>query len=101
MNVSVYHDWCRLILRTDDQSEILVSFHGIGYEYRGVLAASVCFYKRVATEAGERETTKTTSACETVFQMNYVEDQSETMPRFKQWLQEAITKAMEMWRTGL
>jgi len=100
-NVSVYHDWCRLILRTDDQSEILVSFHGIGYEYRGVLAASVGFYKRVATEEGERETTKTTNACETVFQMNYVEDPKETRPRFQQWLSEAITKAMEMWRTGL
>ncbi|MCC6391253.1 MAG: Fic family protein [Bryobacterales bacterium] len=100
-NVSVYHDWTRLILRADDQSEILVSFHGIGYEYRGILAASVGFYRRVETEEGERETTKATSACETVFQMNYVEAASESQRRFDVWLREAITKAMEMWRAGL
>jgi Fic family protein len=100
-SISVYHDWCRLILRTDDQSEILVSFHGIGYEYRGVLAASVGFYKRVETEEKERETTKATNACETVFQMNYVEDPNQTKIRFEQWLRESITRAMEMWRTGL
>src|SRR5665213_130531 len=100
-NISVYHDWSRLILRTDDQSEILVSFHGIGYEYRGVLAASVAFYKRVETEERERETTKTTAASETVFQMNYVEDPNQTKSRFEHWLQDSLTRAMEMWRTGL
>lgn len=100
-NINVYHDWSRLILRTDDQAEILVSFHGIGYEYRGVLAATVGFYRRVETEAGEREITKTTSACETVFQVNYMEDAKAARSRFDQWLQEALTRAMEMWRTGL
>jgi Fic family protein len=100
-NISVYHDWSRLILRTDDQSEILVSFHGIGYEYRGVLAASVGFYKRVETEEGERETTKTTGACETVFQVNYLEIPETIRTRFEQWLQDSLTRAMEMWRTGL
>jgi hypothetical protein len=100
-NISVYHDWCRLILRTDDQSEILVSIHGIGYEYRGVLAASVGFYKRVETEEGERETTRTSSASDTVFQMNYMENPQDTRTRFEPWLREALTRAMEMWRTGL
>jgi Fic family protein len=100
-NISVYHDWSRLILKTDDQSEILVSFHGIGYEYRGVLAASVGFYKRVETEEGERETTKTSSASDTVFQLNYMEELNGTRTRFEQWLRESLTRAMEMWRTGL
>jgi len=100
-NISVYHDWSRLILRVNDQSEILVSLHGIGHDYRGVLAASVGFYKRVETEDGERETTKTTSASETVFQINYLENPETTCGRFERWLEESLTKAMEMWRTGL
>ena len=100
-NTSVYHDWSRLILKTEDQAEVLVSFHGIGYEYRGVLAATMGFYRRVETEVGERETTKTTNASDTVFQVNYEEDPAATRSRFEQWLQEALTKAMEMWRTGL
>lgn len=100
-NISVYHDWSRLILKTEDQAEILVSFHGIGYEYHGVLASTVAFYRRVETEIGERETTKTTNASDTVFQINYMEDSKVTNSRFEQWLQESLTRAMEMWRTGL
>jgi Fic family protein len=100
-NISVYHDWSRLILRAEDQSEVLVSFHGIGHEYRGILAASVGFYKRVETEEGERETTKTITACDTVFQVNYLEDRESTRIRFQSWLQESLTRALEIWRTGL
>lgn len=100
-NMSLYHDWTRLILRTDEQSEILVSFHGIGSEYRGILAAAVAFYKRVETEEGERETTQPLSACETVFQMNYVENPEQSRRRFGIWLRESLTKAMAMWRSGL
>jgi Fic family protein len=100
-NINVYHDWCRLILKTEDQAEMLVSFHGIGYEYRGVLAATVGFYRRVATEEGERETTKTTNASGAVFQINYMEEPEMVKSRFDQWLQESMAKAMEMWRTGL
>ena len=100
-NVGVYHDWARLILRTDDQSEVLVSFHGIGHEYRGVLAASVAFYRRVATENSERETTEAIVACENVFQVNYIEEEDTARTRFGRWLREAITKALEMWRTAL
>ncbi len=100
-NISVYHDWSRLIVRTDDQSEILVSFHGIGYEYRGVLAASVGFYKRVETDDGERETTKTTGASGTIFQINYLESPETIGTRFEHWLEESLTRALEMWRTGL
>lgn len=100
-NISVHHDWVRLILKTDDQSEILVSIHGIGSEYRGVLAASVGYYKRVETEEQERELTKTVNAGDTVFQINYAEEPAEVTARFEAWLQEALTRAMEMWRTGL
>jgi fido (protein-threonine AMPylation protein) len=100
-NVSVYHDWARLIIRTEDQSEILVSFHGIGYEYRGVIAASVGFYKRVETGEGERETSKTTSASETTFQINYLEEPGAIRGRFEGWLRESLTKALEIWRTTL
>lgn len=100
-NPGIYHDWARLIMRTEDQSEILVSFHGIGYEYRGILAASVGFYKRLETADGERETTKATSACETMFQINYREAAGTVRNRFDDWLQESLTKAMEIWRTTL
>jgi hypothetical protein len=46
VNTNVYSSWVRMVLRTDTQSEILLSFHGIGHEYRGILAASICFFRR-------------------------------------------------------
>ncbi len=100
-NISLYHDWVRLIIKTGDQSEILVSFHGIGSEYSGVLVASVGFYRRVATDEGDRETTRTASPAQSVFQINYLEEPGDAEKRFEQWLQGALTGALEIWRTGL
>jgi hypothetical protein len=100
-NTSLYHDWVRLIINTDDQSEILVSLHGIGHEYRGLLAASVGFYRRVATEEGERETTPAVSPAQSLLQINYLEPAADAEARFKQWLQEELTGALEMWRMNL
>ena len=63
-NIRIYHDWSRLILQTEDQAESLVSIHGMGHEYRGVLAASVGFYKRLKTADDQLEKTAAVAACE-------------------------------------
>lgn len=100
-NPGMYHSWARLILQTDDQAEILVTFHGIGYEYRGVLVAAVAFYRRVEVGNRERETTETTTASDTAFQINYEEAVESVRKRFDKWLAESVTRAMESWRKSL
>lgn len=45
-NNGTYHAWVRLVLRTTVRSEILVSLHGLGREYRGVIVGSPASSKR-------------------------------------------------------
>jgi len=100
-NATLYHDWTRLILKSDDQSEILISLHGIGTEYRGVLAGSVGIFRRIETEEGDRETTKAVAACDAFFQLNYLEDFDDIRARFESWLESSLARALGIWRSGL
>lgn len=97
-----YRAWARLVLaRTDTQAELLLSFHGIGHEYRGVLAASMCFYRRETTEVGERQVVDLATVSDEVFQINYRENEDQARARFAEWLDAGLIKGLEMWRAGL
>jgi fido (protein-threonine AMPylation protein) len=96
-----YRAWTRLVLCTDTQAEVLVSFHGIGHEFRGVLVASMTFFRREETEAGEREIADLVVVSDELFQINYLEDPHQALERFTRWLDEGLVKALEIWRAGL
>jgi Fic family protein len=100
-NTAEYRAWTRLVLRTETQAEILVSFHAAGHEFRGLLAASACFFRREATEAGEREVADVTPLTTEIFQVNYRETRAEAEEKFMIWLEEMMVKGLEIWRTGL
>ena len=55
-NREIYRSWARLVMENAeaDRTELLVSFHGLGQEFQGVLACTAVFFQRSATEAGER-----------------------------------------------
>jgi Fic family protein len=96
-----YRAWTRLVLSTDTQAEVLVSFHGIGHEFRGVLVASIVFFRREETEEGEREVANLVVASDEPFQINYLEDVAQTQDRFARWLDQGLVAALEVWRSGL
>lgn len=100
-NTTEYRAWVRLVLRTDTQAELLVSFHGTGYEFRGILAASACFFRRETTEEGEREIADVTPLTSEIFQINYREETDAAAERFRDWLEDVLVKGLEMWRAGL
>jgi hypothetical protein len=100
-NLSEYHAWTRLVLRTDTQAEVLLSFHGIGHEYRGVLAATLSFFRREETEDGERQISDIVPASHAIFQVNYRELDKEAERRFDEWLEPALVNALEIWRATL
>ncbi len=100
-NIGEYHAWARLVLRTKEQAEVLISFHGIGHEYRGLLAVTMCFYRREETEEKERQLGKIFSVSDEIFQINYQEDPQEVQDRFGEWLDQGLVKALEIWRAGL
>lgn len=100
-NTRTHSGWVRLVMRTETQSELLVSFHGVGHEFRGVLVVSACFYRREDTTGGERELLDLTPLAGEVFQVNYLDDREEVQCRFADWLESITVQALQMMRKGL
>ncbi len=100
-NTASYRAWVRLALKTDGQATILFSFHAVGFEFRGVLAVSACFFRRHETEGGQVEATDLTPLCEEPFQLNYLEPESNASERFYPWLERCLARGLEVWRAGL
>lgn len=101
VNPGAYRAWVRLGLKSDIQSEILVSLHGTGFEYRGVLAVSAGYFRREEIEEGEREIRDLISLSPEIFQINYREQPSDAEARFGQWLEDILVRGLEKWRESL
>ena len=98
-NTRTYRSWTRLVMKNANQSELLISFHGIGHEFQGVIASSACWFQRVDTEDGEREIRGVKPVADRVFQINYKESVDQTKERFLPWLEQSIVRAIELWQT--
>ncbi len=93
--------WMSLLLYTgDSRAEIILSVHGLGRGFRGLLAASCFFMRSEETEDGHREISDLASLTDEVFQINYQEDQGHARGRFERWLDEALVRGLEIWRRG-
>ena len=100
-NTSEYREWVRLALGTETNSEILVSFHGTGHAFRGILAVSACLFRREQTESGDREIAGLTPLSSEIFQVNYAEPADQAAARFSAWIEEVLVRGLETWRQGL
>ncbi len=100
-NPSAFRSWLRLMITTESRAEILLSIHGIGHEFRGVLAASMCFFRRQDTGEAEREIADVQPITSEVFQINYQENAQQARQRFESWLDEGLVRGLEVWRKGL
>ncbi len=102
-NLRDYHAWARLTFKTESgQSDILLSFHTVGRDFRGVVGASMCFYRRQASgdEDAARQVVELQAVSEDLFQVNYKEDLEEAERRFAPWLERALVEALDQWRRG-
>lgn len=71
-NLESYRTWVRLVIHNANQSQILLSFHGIGREFREVLACSALFFQRVQMDREERETSPAQVLSRSLFQINFL-----------------------------
>ena len=83
-----------------NQSQLLVAFHGIGHDFRGVLACSAVFFQRVHADDDDRETGPAKALARSVFQINYREDPTCIEDRYRKWLEECIVEGLRRWRTA-
>ena len=100
-NTETYRSWSRLVMRSadGDQSELLVTFHGLGQEFQGLLACSVVYLQRVTTEAGERQVADPEAVADNVFQINYKEPAAEARGRFSSWLEPCLVRGLDRWQS--
>ena len=87
------YDQCLLLrLNARRPDGLILSFHGIGPRYRGIVG--VVAYLQVQG-AGPRLIEGGT------FQINYEEDAAKAQERFSPWLERVIVKGLEAWRQTL
>ena len=113
-NTRTYRSWIRVVIRehrqsvelanSDDpssQTQILLSFHGIGQEFRGVLVASAMTFRRELSEDEWTQTSDSTPLSGIVFQFNYRDTEESIIARFGPWLEDCIIVGLRRWQDQL
>ena len=100
-NIRNYHNWLQLVIDGQFSTMILVSFHALGYEYRGILVVSACAYHRYESEGGERNIDDIQPLTDSPFQFSYADEEDSLKERFKQWLEEVIVNGLEYWHNSI
>ncbi|WP_419840196.1 Fic family protein [Candidatus Poriferisodalis sp.] len=95
------HSWVRLGLVTESgRSEILFSLHGINREFRGLVGASMCLYRRQKGDDIEHQIMELEPVCGELFQFNYKEAAASVERRFDGWLEDSLLRGLDQWRRG-
>jgi len=100
-NLRPYHTWMQLVINVESSTTILISFHVLGHEYRGLLVCSACAYHRDNTEDGERNVSDIQPLTDSLFQFSYADEESNLTERFKQWLDDIVVAGLEYWNNSI
>jgi Fic family protein len=100
-NLRPYHCWIQLIINVETSTTLLLSFHVLGHEYRGLLVCSACAYHRDKTDEAERNISDIQSLTDSVFQFSYADEENILTERFKQWLEDILVTGLEYWNKSL
>jgi Fic family protein len=101
-NTRTYRSWVRVVIRTSFQTDILLSFHCLGAEFRGVMVCSPLTYRR---ESGGEDSAPQLSEVELLaeepFQFNYNDHRDVLLVRFGKWLDGVLAVGLDKWRRSL
>ena len=96
-----YRSWARITIRTEQEFDYVISFHGYGPDPIGILAASALTYVKVPREDGGTDAVALQPAATDLFQFNYAEPPESTKARYAEWLNASISVALAEWRRSL
>jgi Fic family protein len=100
-NLRNYHTWIQLVINVETSTTVLISFHVLGHEYRGLLVCNACAYHRDDGEEGERNISDIQSLTDSPFQFSYADEEENLVERFKQWLEDVILTGLEYWNKSI
>jgi hypothetical protein len=96
-----YRAWVRLKIKEDRQTELVISFHSLGVEFLGIMAASAFIEYRDRNEDEEMTVDGPYLLNRDVFQFSYRETDQEIRRRFDPWLNEVLLLGLDQWRRQL
>ena len=100
-NLRNYHTWIQLVINIETSVTVLLSFHVLGHEYRGLLVCNACAYHRENGEEGEPTISDLQSLTDSPFQFSYADEEANLIERFKQWLEDVIVTGLEYWNKSI
>lgn len=100
-NLSDFSAWQRIVIDTEGgRSEIFLSFHVVGKEFRGIIGVSLVFYRKNQTDTGQYTHDDHHTVSKTFFQINYRESLEDIKGRFKIWFEKYLLQALDLWLRG-
>jgi hypothetical protein len=96
-----YRSWVRLKIKEDRQTDIILSFHALGFEFFGIMSASAFIEYRDKTEEQEVTFDKPSILCSEIFQFSYTEQEDYIIQRFSPWLEDVLLVGLDKWRKQL
>jgi Fic family protein len=100
-NLRNYHTWIQLVINVESSTTLLLSFHALGHEYRGLLVCTACAYHRDDSEEGERNISDIQTLADSPFQFSYADTEENLVERFKQWVEDIILTGLEYWNKSI
>lgn len=96
-----YAAWVRLKIWEERPAEIVISFHSLGREFVGVVAASAFIEYRDRGEDGLVKVDGPYALSQSIFQCSFNESEKTVAKRFVGWLDEVILSGLDQWRRQL
>jgi Fic family protein len=105
-NLYGYKSWLRLAIRIPDElnteTNILLSFHRVGVESRGVMGCVAFGIRKTArNEEDPSSKQEIEPLSQELFTFTYLEDNTKLETRYRQWLENVLVIGLEYWRKGL
>jgi Fic family protein len=97
----VYRRWVRLKIKELREVDLVISFHSLGFDFVGIVAASAYVEYRERTEDEGVTVDGPHRICAEVYQCSYREDPDEAAKRFAAWLTTVIVAGLDEWRRQL
>jgi len=100
-NFRYYRSWVGMRIKEERLANLIYSFHGLGYEFTGIMAVSALLDFRTEGETVELSYDGPYAICSNIFQFSYKDEEKQVMGRYKNWLEESILIGLEQWRKQL
>jgi len=101
-NTTVYRSWVRLAIEGESAAHLLLSFHGRGSEFAGVMVCLPVFELIFASDETNAPNDRTQiQITDRPFDFYFTESEAEVLPRFHVWLDETVTLALSQLQRNL